>query len=814
MSYRKYARALARQGYEPIPLNGKRPIVANWARMKIDDEQIKKWVKQYPDRGVGIRNEGAVDFDVYNTDVSEGMRTWIESNLPGKVLIRYGLRPKFLIPARIAADVRNKLSSAAYTDTEGRINKIEIIGEGSQYVCYSIHPDTGEPYEWDGDELIRVAADNLPFVDLAFIQKLFDEFDRLCGETEGLEQTEAQSSLFNKKPPAYEGRTLDPTRPGDDFVLKTDFYELLINDGFQDTGKDEWAEEYEYGPRGEPIITKVPRQHLTRPGKEDGVSGSLTYYSNGVTIFRPFSTSIPGLEAFKGYTAFSYLVATQFNNNFKEAAKDLRSKGFGRTPAAEEFKHLTEQDLETHFLERFVYIADTNSVADLEIKGPDSILPLANWKRLYANVPSPTRATMPNYWEKHAKRLSANVSKYLPGEETLTRSTNGNYNIYNLYYGPEWEYTEDESLVKPIVDHINWLTGGSGAESSNLYMSYLSHLMHKPQERPTICPILISPAQGTGRGFIDGLIRKALGPWNCSTTTLDKLAKSNFDDHLIHKLYVSIAEVKEDKSRKYEIGNDIKEVLTAMSLHVNQKYGKQDYIQIYARIHMTSNIIACITIPEEDRRFFVIICMHQPKGPEYYTRLYELLDSPVAISQWISYTWRWHNTHAFNPFAAPPMTIHKQNLINAGTSPVEGGIREVVMGEDTPAVGLFPQIADAAYLKAMEYGVFTEDDPVDKANVRKQLTQVLSSRNVTHNTFSRLQIAAPGGKTVRGKLYILKDFEKWTTASKDELLIELAKWGAGQGEPQGGANKISVSNLRSVAQKYNIADGKKVVATA
>ena len=41
-----------------------------------------------------------------------------------------------------------KVDSGFFTDAEGVQHKVEVLGEGQQFVAFGIHPDTRKPYRW------------------------------------------------------------------------------------------------------------------------------------------------------------------------------------------------------------------------------------------------------------------------------------------------------------------------------------------------------------------------------------------------------------------------------------------------------------------------------------------------------------------------------------------------------------------------------------------------------------------------------------------------------------------------------------------
>lgn len=108
----------------------------------------------------------------------------------GEKLIRVGNAPKFLIPYKTRAPQSKQLSPEVYPIAEdGKVdtrrdvkNQIEILGKGQQFVAYQIHPDTGQPYQWndiDGDDsktlsevcpadLVELTADDIEAILWAF----------------------------------------------------------------------------------------------------------------------------------------------------------------------------------------------------------------------------------------------------------------------------------------------------------------------------------------------------------------------------------------------------------------------------------------------------------------------------------------------------------------------------------------------------------------------------------------------------------------------------------------------------------------------
>lgn len=146
-----YGEQLVQLGYTVLPIKPgtKRPDIPDWPRFNTTIEQASKWASNgRAGHGVGInaRNTPAIDVDVLDPVISAKMAHAIERIFPNApLLVRTGQAPKFLIPFRSETPFR-KLTSKTYTDGQ-HDHKVEILGDGQQWVAYACHP-SGRDYEW------------------------------------------------------------------------------------------------------------------------------------------------------------------------------------------------------------------------------------------------------------------------------------------------------------------------------------------------------------------------------------------------------------------------------------------------------------------------------------------------------------------------------------------------------------------------------------------------------------------------------------------------------------------------------------------
>src|SRR5262245_2064996 len=145
---------LRKAGFHPLPLEGKAPRMPGWQR-KFDTtkDEIRLWPKTWhlaQNTGVLAKFAPAIDIDITIEEAVEALaREFFEER--GDVHVRYGKPPKRLIPLRTNEPFA-KLSRV-FTAPNGEQQKIEILGDGQQYVVDGTHPETRQPYRWHGGDL-------------------------------------------------------------------------------------------------------------------------------------------------------------------------------------------------------------------------------------------------------------------------------------------------------------------------------------------------------------------------------------------------------------------------------------------------------------------------------------------------------------------------------------------------------------------------------------------------------------------------------------------------------------------------------------
>ena len=187
---------MLRGGYDIVPIRPgrKHPGMDDWPQLEATEEDLKRWSRSgFVGGGVGVKGAccPAVDVDVTDKTVVLEVLTQVEAAVLGDddapMLTRVGQAPKCLVPFRTDASF-TKCSSKAWQDMAGDTQRLEILGDGQQWVAFGIHPVTRKPYRWRGGTRCTVASvpyAQLPVLTVNKAQALVRWFDRQAEEVWG-----------------------------------------------------------------------------------------------------------------------------------------------------------------------------------------------------------------------------------------------------------------------------------------------------------------------------------------------------------------------------------------------------------------------------------------------------------------------------------------------------------------------------------------------------------------------------------------------------------------------------------------------------
>jgi hypothetical protein len=203
---------LLARGYPIVPIKPgtKHPGMRRWQSIVATEEALAGWLANgHAKGGVGVltKHFPAIDLDVRDPEIIDKLVQWCaDRGIQGPM--RVGEAPKLLIACR-TDEPFSKVSSAKYTDFAGQEHKVEVLGDGQQYVAYATHPDTGRPYEWVSErDLAETNPQDLPLLTLAqalelcaYAESIFpDDWERVGEGVAGDLSAEPIDALLYAKP--------------------------------------------------------------------------------------------------------------------------------------------------------------------------------------------------------------------------------------------------------------------------------------------------------------------------------------------------------------------------------------------------------------------------------------------------------------------------------------------------------------------------------------------------------------------------------------------------------------------------------------
>ena len=794
---RDYGSGLIQNGYHIVPIRrgGKAPNgITGWTTIEADLNQLGQWISAgFEGVGVLTKNNPAIDIDILDEDISREMVERVLGAYPNG-LIRVGKYPKTLLAYRTDTPFR-KVRSNTYEDQFGDQHAIEILGDGQQYVAYAEHPDTLRPYTWHNEDntasqgIFVVESASLPIIRLEDARLVVSWFEEV-----------AQRKVLN-----------------DGWVKVRDGQGGGGGDG---GGGDE--------PEREDFSNLRPRLHLTEAEILRALSSiNPDDYDKWIRVGMAIWHECGGSE--DGFT-YWHNWSRPSPNYTDERSCRIRWRGFrtrrrGRTLTFATVLHWARETRMRdnplgEFKERYVYVADGDSVHDLGGLGHDKPLQLKEFKNMTANiittvtVPAPTQANperttqkrvpVHQLWLSDPDRKTARGFAYVPTYKTILIDAEKKEYI-NTFHTPKFvnpcktviengvEKLDAEccnELLAVFFRHMEYIMPIE--VEREWFYSWMAFNIQKPGTRCKVTPLLIATDHGTGRGWIVQLMGLLLGSWNCNKTKMSTLngesGAGQFQDYMNNSLICCIEEVK-DGDKRYGVTDTIRDYLTENTLEINLKYGAKATKSIYTNFFWMSNHADAVVLTDEDRRINVFKTEDSPKGNDYYERLYQWLEDKkdgletveidentpdsnednnaeiydrggLNVSAGVACLWHWLNQRNISKFNWKRSMSNRarRDMIENNMSEVERIFWNVV--ENPP----YPIMTEKEIQEYMLSGGGDDDDRFvfsgnEKGQIRKLIQQHLQKQEQVKITKKLSEFEEDSVTTLEGQVTTIN--EKW-----------------------------------------------------
>jgi hypothetical protein len=725
----KYGPLALANGYEIIPIKPgtKRPPFDGWEDIRATKKQLGRWIDNGRSKhGVGVltRLTPLVDIDCRDPDIVKQMIAFTEELL-GESLQRVGQAPKTGIVYR-AVEPFKKVNSKTFIDPDNREDesgkvigqKLEVLGDGQQFVAFAIHPDTQEPYRWlDKEGPHNAPAADLPEITRADAEQIAAEFERLCEEAGWQVKRGSALKTMDRRNVEDEdddigdlgGQKVDlntqelSVRLG--LVPGADDYDTWLQIGMalwhQYDGDNEglilwheWsaqASNYdsdvldEKWPTFEPekgrepvtakLILKLANEEEKRLAGEQ-VEDTKEEISKARTV-----EQLTEVAYTIKHIAFEPLVRDGIVAALRKRYKEIS----GDTMPVARARQLTRYENPDNkrspkWLSGFVYVEKDEIFYHLESRVELSQKAF-DAKHNRFMMTQKDRLEGRSFPEHSASQAALNLWEietvyrrmYMPHEdEFFTYNGQRFVNFYSEIGVPDMpdELSNDERLaIKRVQAHFRHLFRYE--KDWKLLLDWLAYIV-QTRRRNSWMP-LIQGTEGDGKTFFAQMLKVILG-WENVHIVAGEALEERYNHYMEGALLVFFEEVRLHGTNRYEALNRMKPWITNEVINIRRmQHGAYEVVNT-ASLLAASNHKDAVPAGENDTRYFPLFSRWQTKAaikkfnelhPAYYTDLYGTLDHAGALRKWLM---EYEISDTFDPNARAPESTYRAEMLSLSAS--------------------------------------------------------------------------------------------------------------------------------------------------
>lgn len=663
---------LLANGFEPLANKNKICLLPEWSTFTIDEARIQSWHRSraFSDTGLRCGDLIAVDLDIDDENLLNRFADILVSEkIVGESLfVRIGRPPREMWLYR-ATDKIGKRTSGMFVpkgtdavDPKPEHCQVEVLGRGCQIGAFGQHSDEFE-YTWPEQSPLDHDLKALPPITLAQVERVIERAVAFF-TAEGWEQR---------------------TRPGGTEEGFSRVYDLTPDMDFD--VKDEGTFKLD---ELEALLIASPgtdfRVHVNALRPTSGSWAGLASYVEGSVCINDFGEYKAHFPASLDFGArLTELGQLLEQRRPKQATEKLQIAA----TTAESHPITPTQDFETNLgnaLKRFAYVQADSRVADLD---RNVTMPLQEFRDAYANIfkTEPTKngeklIKLGDAWHM-SQRLHAHRAEMRPDQPQPMFTEAGDL-VVNTYRTPAFPVGgyarpghEFMSYLLPLEDERRWV------------MQWLSFKLQHPAVRGPAVFMVAPGTYGTGRGTFFRLLTLMFGGprWvrTISFATLTgRTYQSQYNDFMSDSLIITVNEAKEvdtgtsrwqQRANAYE---HLKEMIDPgeTTTQILRKGLGNTQGRVFASICVASNHTDALAIPLNDRRIAVVE-NGQNRPDTFWEQFNHWMADPANVGAFVN-DMRDVDLTGYNPYAAPPVTGMKREMISNGESDFDRALHYVI----------------------------------------------------------------------------------------------------------------------------------------
>jgi hypothetical protein len=661
------AMALKSRGYTVVPIKrgSKAPKIDGWQHTEFTERQLHTMsLNGYAEGNIGIntRYTPAVDIDVTDEDMAQLLEEWLLMQF-GDTGVRVGKFPKRLLIFRTDKPYK-KLQSTFMKD--GVKHKLEILGDGQQFVAYGEHPDTHKDYEWTSfDQPLDTEVADLPLLTWEKAVEVIEAFEQMCTQagwtqvssTRG--QESGEGGLEDMKP---------VLRITEDAVVEA--LDWLPND---DAEYDDYFEvgcalHHQFGGNARGL--ELWHQWAERSSKYDGEDVNRRYASMGhgpstVTFATILMKARREKEKAEDQEFEAALNRVDTCNDKRELQKTL----------AKQLMTVIKSDLQydeavRHVQRRIGELSDgmkprvesVRKMLDKYVAKTEKSDSLPTWcehwyflagRNMFYNVETGEMLVRQAFDGMHLRHVGLEEQRpsdmalglykmpvvydtlYMPGFDEVVKVNGLDYvNAFRRSSTPKDEpaRSPDAKLaVRRMLTHFDLLFPDK--KERDIFMDYLAYTVQYPKEKINWC-VVIQGVDGAGKSWFASLMSAVLGGANVRNVNATQL-KEHYTKWAEGYRMVFFEEIRLKSEKKFEIMDKLRPYATNETIEVRRMQKDAYEIPNMTNYVMFTNYPDALPLNENDRRYFIIKTSFQTindirhfkrTNPNYFADLFGMLD--------------------------------------------------------------------------------------------------------------------------------------------------------------------------------------------
>jgi len=327
-----------------------------------------------------------------------------------------------------------------------------------------------------------------------------------------------------------------------------------------------------------------------------------------------------------------------------------------------------------------------------------------------------------------------------------------------------WGCTPKRGSIRPWRELLDFLFAGAPRAERDWFECWCYYPLAHPGAKLPTAAALWSVEQGLGKSLVGVALGRIYGK-NFSTISQREL-DWDFNGWLVAKQFILVDDVSAHDSRaKADI---LKKMITQETVQVNIKQIPTYELKDRSNLYFTSNQANAFYLEQRDRRFFVHEAAAKKNlGPQFYDEFVAWMNGagPSALF--------YHALHYdfkdFHPYAPPPLTASKDEMIAAARSELDAWLAAV---RDAPDEKM--KLGRVAF----DRDLFTPEELLAFFDVERRgrpatlSAMAIRAKEFLGSVFGGRPVAVDGAPE---RFFAVRNREYWRAAAKKEIVQHVQK---------------------------------------